>query len=135
LQQTIRALAEKAGFLFEPLPMEGKMAECCNYGGNVAVAHPPYTHNMIRNRIRQNDLPFITYCSNCRDIFAPAGDLQNMDYFLSLIKTHGFTVTAMVFQDAGNIDLARLRRCSFHVYDQGRHVPFCAYYLTPWSRE
>jgi len=40
------------------------------------------------------------------------------------------TITAMAFQDAGNIDLERLRRCSLHVFDDGRLVPFCAYYLT-----
>jgi len=60
------------------------------------------------------------------------GDIRDMEYFLQKVKTHGFTVTAMAFQDAGNIDFARLRHCSFHVYDKGRFVPFCAYYLTGW---
>jgi len=40
----------------------------------------------------------------------------------------------MAFQDAGNIDLERLRRCSLHVFDDGKFVPFCAYYLTAWER-
>ncbi len=60
------------------------------------------------------------------------GDIHNMEYFLTRVATHGFTVTAMAFQDAGNIDFARLKHCSFHVYDKGRYVPFCAYYLTSW---
>jgi Fe-S oxidoreductase len=73
LQQTIRKLAAKAGFLLEPLPMEGKRAECCSYGGQVAIAYPPYASHTVQNRISQNNHPYITYCSNCRDIFAKAG--------------------------------------------------------------
>jgi uncharacterized radical SAM superfamily Fe-S cluster-containing enzyme len=62
------------------------------------------------------------------------GDIQNMDVFLERIKSHGFTITAMVFQDAGNIDFARLRNCSFHVYAKERFIPFCSYYLSVWTQ-
>lgn len=61
------------------------------------------------------------------------GDIHDMDYFLNHLATNSFTVTAMAFQDAGNIDFSRLRRCSLHVYDNGRFVPFCAYYLSRWE--
>jgi hypothetical protein len=60
-------------------------------------------------------------------------DLRDMETFLGRVQSHGFTVTAMAFQDAGNLDLERLRRCSLHVFDQGRLVPFCAYYLSGWG--
>ncbi len=60
------------------------------------------------------------------------GDLRDMGVFLQRVKSHGFTVTAMAFQDAGNLDLERLRRCSLHVFDEGRLVPFCAHYLSAW---
>ncbi len=46
-------------------------------------------------------------------------------------KSHGFTITSMAFQDAGNLDIERLRQCSLHVYKDGKHIPFCAYYLSP----
>ena len=55
---------------------------------------------------------------------------DSFNSFLQRIRSHSFTVTAMAFQDAGNLDLERLRRCSLHVFDDGRFVPFCAYYLT-----
>jgi uncharacterized radical SAM superfamily Fe-S cluster-containing enzyme len=61
------------------------------------------------------------------------GDIHDMDYFLNKVKINGFTLTAMAFQDAGNIDFSRLRNCSFHVYDHGNFVPFCAYYLSGWK--
>ncbi|MDR9787005.1 MAG: radical SAM protein [Peptococcaceae bacterium MAG4] len=57
-------------------------------------------------------------------------DFDSFDNFLRRLRTHSFTLTAMVFQDAGNLDLERLRRCSLHVFDNGRFVPLCAYYLT-----
>lgn len=57
-------------------------------------------------------------------------DLETLDGYLRRVRSHSFTVTAMAFQDAGNLDLERLRRCSLHVFDNGRLIPFCAYYLT-----
>ncbi len=60
-------------------------------------------------------------------------DLQDMSYFLSLVKSNGFTVTAMPFQDAGTLDIERLRRCSLHVFAGGKLVPFCAHYLSGWQ--
>jgi uncharacterized radical SAM superfamily Fe-S cluster-containing enzyme len=71
---------------------------------------------------------------NQTDRISHLGDIHDMDYFINRIKTHGFTVTAMAFQDAGNIDFSRLRNCSLHVFDKGRFVPFCAYYLTGWEQ-
>ncbi len=64
-------------------------------------------------------------CKSCTE-----EDLGTLDGFLRCLASHSFTITAMAFQDAGNIDLERLRRCSLHVFEDGKHVPFCAYYLT-----
>jgi len=65
---------------------------------------------------------------------APAADANppadGFEAFLRKAKERSFTVTAMAFQDAGTLDLERLRRCSLHVYRDGRFVPFCARYLT-----
>lgn len=60
----------------------------------------------------------------------PGADYRDMGTFLKRARTHGFTVTAMAFQDAYTLDLERLRRCSLHVYRDGRTIPFCAYYLS-----
>lgn len=57
-------------------------------------------------------------------------DMMNFDTFLARVAANGFTITGMAFQDAYNLDMERLRRCSLHVYDEGRIVPFCANYLT-----
>lgn len=73
LQRTIRELAEGAGFELRPLPQEGRFARCCSWGGQVAVAHPPFARHVVKARITAGDAPYITYCANCRDIFAAAG--------------------------------------------------------------
>ncbi len=61
-------------------------------------------------------------------------DMHDMEYFLTRVKAYGFTITAMAFQDAGNLDIERLRRCSLHVFDHGKFVPFCSYYLSGWAK-
>jgi uncharacterized radical SAM superfamily Fe-S cluster-containing enzyme len=53
---------------------------------------------------------------------------SEMDAFVDRVKSHGFTITAMAFQDAYTLDIERLRRCSLHVYTDSRIVPFCARY-------
>lgn len=60
-------------------------------------------------------------------------DLENLDEFLRWKRTHGFTLTSMAFQDAGNLDFERLRHCSLHVYRSGKLIPFCASYVTRYE--
>lgn len=59
---------------------------------------------------------------------APA-DPQSLDGFIRRVRSHGFTISAMAFQDRCNLDIERLRRCSLHVFDRDRFVPFCVHYL------
>ena len=59
------------------------------------------------------------------------GDGLDFDMLLDRIKTNSFTLTAMAFQDAMNLDIERLRRCSLHVWHDYKLMPFCARYLTP----
>lgn len=58
----------------------------------------------------------------------------DLDLFLKEVSTRSFTISAMAFQDAENLDLERLRGCCISVIaPDGGLVPFCAYNLT--SRE
>lgn len=56
-------------------------------------------------------------------------DYSELSAFATRLKSHGFTITAMAFQDAYNLDLERLRRCSLHVSSGGNMIPFCARYI------
>ena len=56
---------------------------------------------------------------------------SSLDEFLQKTVENTFTVSGMVFQDAWNLDLDRLRRCYICEVDTQRGmVPFCAYNLT-----
>lgn len=58
-------------------------------------------------------------------------DTSSLDTFLRQTVENTFTVSGMVFQDAYNLDLDRLRRCYICEVDtQKGMVPFCAYNLT-----
>lgn len=64
---------------------------------------------------------------------APMGDFsEEMDFdtFLYHLRQRKLTLSAMAFQDAGNLNIERLQRCSLHVYSGGTVKPFCAHYLT-----
>ena len=63
------------------------------------------------------------------------GDITSLDDFIKYAKTRGFPISAMAFQDAMNLDIERLRRCSLHVYRDGALMPFCARYITPMGTE
>ena len=58
-------------------------------------------------------------------------DEMDFDTFLYRLRHESLTLSAMAFQDAMNLNIERLHRCSLHVYDEGRIKPFCANYLTP----
>ncbi len=64
----------------------------------------------------------------------PAADFaEEMDFetFLNRVRSESLTLSAMAFQDAMNLNIERLHRCSLHVYKDGTVKPFCANYLTP----
>ena len=54
----------------------------------------------------------------------------DFDVFLYRLRHESLTISAMAFQDAMNLNVERLHRCSLHVYDAGRIIPFCAKYLS-----
>ena len=60
----------------------------------------------------------------------PAGGGSDFDRFLYRVRHESLTLSAMAFQDAMNLNIERLHRCSLHVYDGGSIKPFCAKYLS-----
>lgn len=70
-----------------------------------------------------------------RRLVADRMEEMDLDTFIRRMKSHSFTLSAMAFQDAMGLDLERLYRCSLHVYEDGKLLPFCARYLTPIAPE
>lgn len=68
--------------------------------------------------------------SGCCDSLREA-EPQSLDEFIERTRQYTLAVSGMVFQDAWNLDLDRLRQCYIHVVSPDRRViPFCAYNLT-----
>jgi len=104
-------------------------SRCCPSSGNIAPSSCCNSYVLTApHEKRSPDMPAETLFP-----MQPPPDSLDLDYFMNRVRTHGFTLTAMAFQDAGNLDLERLRRCSLHVFDNDRFVPFCAYYLSGWQ--
>jgi uncharacterized radical SAM superfamily Fe-S cluster-containing enzyme len=79
-------------------------------------------------------LPMFKETSYCGGSSPEAARLErplDLDDFLREAAVRTFTVSAMAFQDADNLDLERLRGCCISVISpDGMLVPFCAYNLT-----
>jgi hypothetical protein len=73
LQKSVRRLAESAGIRTEELAYNGEDARCCSWGGHVDKANPDYAKAQKSKRVGLSPLPYITYCVNCRELFADAG--------------------------------------------------------------
>ena len=73
VQLSVRKLSEKAGYELTNLKYEMDMAKCCGYGGNIRIVNPNMADNIAERRMAQGTDMFITYCVNCRDIFAEHG--------------------------------------------------------------
>lgn len=62
--------------------------------------------------------------------------LDALDAFLEQMEQYTLAVSGMLFQDAWNLDVKRLKSCYIlEVSPDGRMIPFCAYNLTSASGE
>lgn len=73
MQADIRRLITEAGLQIEELRNNGAEARCCSFGGHIHAANPELVKKITKDRIRENNNPYVTYCSNCRDTFASEG--------------------------------------------------------------
>lgn len=115
-------------------PLGSGQAACCSTG-EPRTSLPTALEGReksVRFTARQWSLPALALapadaCA-CSATDRPQDDF---DRFLARARTHTFSLSAMVFQDAWNLDLERLRGCCIHVVSpQGFLIPFCAYNLT-----
>lgn len=82
-QKAVRALLKNSGYKLKQLKYEGDKAQCCSWGGQISTANPLYTKRLIDERCSDGELPYVVYCSNCRDVFAGSG--KEVKHILDII--------------------------------------------------
>lgn len=76
LQDAVRRLAAAAGISAEELPNAARNG-CCGFGGMIGEAMPGMAEQIAQKRSSLSDRPYVTYCSNCRDVFLDEGKPAN----------------------------------------------------------
>ena len=72
-RSAVRRLARSAGYEITELASGGEKAACCGFGGQIYPANPGLLEKILLERTSASELPYITYCANCRDLFLSKG--------------------------------------------------------------
>ncbi len=73
IQDSVRSIVGKLGYEVEELPYSREMTKCCGYGGLMYLVNQGLTAKVIESRVGESPTAYVTYCSNCRDLFADRG--------------------------------------------------------------
>ena len=72
-RSAVRQLARTAGYEIAEIAAGGEEAACCGFGGQIYSANPGLMEKILLERVSASELPYITYCANCRDLFLSKG--------------------------------------------------------------
>lgn len=70
LRESVRMLVKVSGLQVEEFE---KPIKCCGYGGHIQAVNKKLYQEIVDDRIGHNGNEYITYCANCRDVFAASG--------------------------------------------------------------
>ena len=117
---------------FVIMPKERLMKLTKKYDPNASCCEDAHlkNRNFVARRWTRDDEAERESAIEKDEVTAENHSAPELSAFLRRVKSHGFTVSAMAFQDAYTLDLERLVRCSLSVVRADRLVPFCANYLT-----
>ncbi len=69
----VRKILTERGYQEVPLEYSREKTKCCGYGGLVFYGNKEVALETIQERIQESPLPYIAYCSVCRDYLVRAG--------------------------------------------------------------
>lgn len=70
---SVRSILKKKGYHIEELGFSKNKTKCCGYGGLIFYSDPQLTEEIIKSRMEESGLDYVTYCINCTDYFSKAG--------------------------------------------------------------
>jgi len=69
-QADVRKILIGMGYVLSELPYIGEEVRCCSYGGQIHAVNRPLMEEIAKNRVKASPNDYVTYCINCREIFA-----------------------------------------------------------------
>jgi glutamate synthase (NADPH/NADH) small chain len=69
----VRKILEKRNYKEIPLEYSREKTKCCGYGGLVFYGNKEVALQTINDRVKESPLPYVAYCSVCRDFLVKAG--------------------------------------------------------------
>lgn len=86
MQDAVREIARNLQARLFELPNNRKKALCCGMGGHIYPANPSIFRKMLETAAGESDLPYITYCVNCRNLFIEQGKASShiLDHVFNL---------------------------------------------------
>ena len=72
-RESMRKLLNRLGYTVEEMQGDGSEARCCGFGGLTYGVDYDYTLSITNARLSKANHDVVTYCSNCRDVFASQG--------------------------------------------------------------
>ena len=72
-RSAVRRIARAAGYKITEIAGGGEKAACCGFGGHIYPVNPDLLDKILLERASASELPYITYCANCRDLFLSKG--------------------------------------------------------------
>lgn len=85
MQKSVRKLATRFNMEIQEIYSSGEKARCCGFGGHPQSVTRELSPLIADKRIKESDLEYITYCTNCRDVFASRG--KECRHILDLLFT------------------------------------------------
>ena len=73
VQENIRCILRKLGVNVTELGDNRHLTTCCSYGGLMSFANPEVAEKVVKRRIGESDIDYVTYCAMCRDNFSASG--------------------------------------------------------------
>ncbi len=68
-----RRLLKQMGYAVQELPHHGRYAQCCGHGGLISASNPQMAKRVAADRVAASSLPYVSYCTNCCEIFRREG--------------------------------------------------------------
>lgn len=69
----VRKILTERGYKETPLEFSREKTKCCGYGGLVFYGNKEIALETINERAKESPLPYVVYCSVCRDFLVKAG--------------------------------------------------------------